>query len=115
MADARHQRLRAVQKRAFREADTPPTRPGFLFRAGTGARFEHRGIWYMYLDTVVYTRIFARVTPNKIMYSVRLDELHTRLLKRVKARDGVSESEQIRRALMIWFKQKGVLTSRRKA
>jgi hypothetical protein len=42
------------------------------------------------------------------MYSVRLDADHTRLLKLVKERDGIPESEQIRRALMIWFAQKGV-------
>jgi len=52
---------------------------------------------------------------QKIMYSVRLDEIHARLLKLVKARDGIPESEQIRRALMIWFEQKGVLkASKRK-
>ncbi len=47
------------------------------------------------------------------MYSVRLDPIHTRLLKVVKERDGIPESEQIRRALMIWFAQKGVMKPKR--
>jgi len=47
--------------------------------------------------------------PKKIMTSLRPDPLHARLLREIKARDGVPESEQIRRALMIWFEQKGVL------
>ena len=52
---------------------------------------------------------------NKIMYSLRLDPEQARLLKEVKARDGVPESEQIRRALVIWFEQKGVLKPKRKS
>ena len=44
-----------------------------------------------------------RTISDKIMYSVRLDAELARLLKDVKARDGVPESEQIRRALRIWF------------
>jgi hypothetical protein len=49
------------------------------------------------------------------MYSLRLDRNLARLLKRVKASDGIPESEQIRRALLIWFEQKGVLKPKRKA
>ena len=52
--------------------------------------------------------------PNKIMYSLRLEPEQARMLKTIKARDGVPESEQIRRALMIWFEQKGVLKPKRK-
>ena len=52
--------------------------------------------------------------PNKIMYSLRLEPDQARLLKAIKARDGIPESEQIRRALMMWFKQKGVLKPKRK-
>jgi hypothetical protein len=48
------------------------------------------------------------------MYSVRLDPELARLLKVVKERDGVPESEQIRRALVIWFEQKGVSKPKRK-
>jgi hypothetical protein len=51
---------------------------------------------------------------NKIMYSLRLEPEHARLLKAVKERDGIPESEQIRRALMIWFAQKGVVKPPRK-
>ena len=48
------------------------------------------------------------------MTSLRLDPEQARLLKVIKARDGVPESEQIRRALAIWFEQKGVLKTKRK-
>ena len=47
--------------------------------------------------------------PTKIMYSLRLEPEQARLLKAIKARDGIPESEQIRRALMIWFEQKGMV------
>jgi Ribbon-helix-helix protein, copG family len=49
------------------------------------------------------------------MYSLRLDHDLARLLKDVKARDGISESEQIRRALRRWFEQKGVLKRKRRS
>jgi hypothetical protein len=52
--------------------------------------------------------------PNKIMISLRLEPEQARLLKVVKARDGIPESEQIRRALGIWFAQKGVVKPTRK-
>ncbi len=52
---------------------------------------------------------------KKTMYSVRLEPEQARLLKVIKARDGVPESEQIRRALMLWFAQKGVLKPKRKS
>ncbi|HYT76452.1 MAG TPA: hypothetical protein VEL79_16970 [Vicinamibacterales bacterium] len=47
--------------------------------------------------------------PIKVMYSLRLEPEQARLLKTIKARDGIPESEQIRRALGLWFEQKGVL------
>jgi hypothetical protein len=52
--------------------------------------------------------------PHKILYSVRLEPLQARLLKVVKERDGVPESEQIRRALMAWFEEKGVLPAKKR-
>ena len=55
-----------------------------------------------------------RPSVNKVMYSLRLDPEHARLLKVVKTRDGIPESEQIRRALLVWFEQKGVLKPKRK-
>ena len=53
--------------------------------------------------------------PVKIQYSFRLDTDLARLLKAVKARDGIPESEQIRRALVVWFEQKGVMKPKRKS
>jgi len=52
---------------------------------------------------------------NKIKYALRLDPHLVDMLKQVKERDGISESEQIRRALAIWFEQKGVLKPKRKS
>jgi predicted DNA-binding protein len=49
------------------------------------------------------------VSPNKVMYSVRLDPELRNLLKMLRERDGIPESEQIRRALKAWFEQKGLL------
>jgi hypothetical protein len=54
------------------------------------------------------------VKPGKVMYSIRLDPAHKRLLAEIKARDGIPESEQIRRGLALWFAQKGVMKAKRK-
>ena len=48
-------------------------------------------------------------TSIKVMHSLRLDPAHSRLLKVIKERDGIPESEQRRRALLLWFSEKGVL------
>jgi hypothetical protein len=42
------------------------------------------------------------------MYSLRLDPELAFRLKVIKARDGIPESEQIRRALRLWFEHKGL-------
>jgi hypothetical protein len=47
--------------------------------------------------------------------SFRIDATQARLLKQIKTRDGIPESEQIRRALDLWFEQKGVMKPKRKA
>lgn len=46
------------------------------------------------------------MSPRKL-YSFAIDPDLAEALKRVKARDGVGESEQIRRALRKWFEVKG--------
>jgi len=51
---------------------------------------------------------------DKVMYSLRLDPDVLTLLKQIKARDGIPESEQIRRGLDLWFEQKGVKPKKRK-
>jgi hypothetical protein len=66
---------------------------------------------YKYIDDAMKRR---QADQSKVMYSLRLDRELAQLLKDVKARDGVPESEQIRRALLIWFEQKGVLKTKRK-
>jgi hypothetical protein len=47
------------------------------------------------------------MTPRR-KYSFYIDDGQAEGLKQVKARDGVLESEQIRRAVNDWLKKKGV-------
>ena len=42
-------------------------------------------------------------------YSFMIDDVLADGLKRIKERDGISESEQIRRAILAWLKEKGGL------
>jgi len=48
------------------------------------------------------------------LYTFAIDPDPANALKQVKSRDGVAESEQIRRALRRWFERKGVLKAERK-
>ena len=52
--------------------------------------------------------------PKQVMISVRLDQGDNALLQRLWERDGVAVSEQIRRGLRLWFKQKGLLRPKQK-
>lgn len=56
-------------------------------------------IWHLLYNNGVASR--KRVT-------FWLDERHTTALKAIKARDGVPESEQLRRALDLWIVEKGI-------
>ena len=47
-------------------------------------------------------------------YSFMIDAGLAEALKTVKERDGISEGEQIRRALRVWFQEKGVMKPERK-
>jgi len=51
--------------------------------------------------------------PTKRVYSFMIDPDSAALLKEIKERDGVAEAEQIRRALKLWFREKGVLKAER--
>ena len=53
------------------------------------------------------------MTPKKL-YTFAIDPDLAEALKRVKADDGIGESEQIRRALREWFERRGVMKSERK-
>ncbi len=53
------------------------------------------------------------MTPRK-RYSFWIDDEQSEGLKRVKNRDGVLESEQIRRAINDWLQKKGVKKAGRK-
>jgi hypothetical protein len=47
------------------------------------------------------------MAPRKIV-NFRIDEDLTLGLRRIKARDGIPESEQIRRGIRLWLKSKGL-------
>ena len=47
------------------------------------------------------------MVPRKIV-NFRIDEDLTLGLRRIKARDGIPESEQIRRGIRLWLKSKGL-------
>lgn len=53
------------------------------------------------------------MTPRR-KYSFYIDDEHVEGLKAVKERDGVLESEQIRRAISDWLVKKGVMKADRK-
>jgi flagellar basal body-associated protein FliL len=55
------------------------------------------------------------VKVRKVVYSLRLDPADAARLDEIRERDGVPASEQIRRALRMWFEQKGVLKAKRKS
>jgi hypothetical protein len=45
---------------------------------------------------------------QKRPYTLKIDEELLAALRHVKERDGISESEQIRRGIRLWLAQKGV-------
>ncbi len=45
---------------------------------------------------------------RRYIYNFAIDPELREGLRRLKARDGIPESEQIRRAIRLWLKQKGV-------
>ena len=53
------------------------------------------------------------MTPKRV-YSFMIDPELAEALKEIKERDGISEAEQIRRALRAWFTEKGVMQTERK-
>jgi hypothetical protein len=55
------------------------------------------------------------VTTIKRPYTLKIDPELLDALKAIKDRDGISESEQIRRGIRLWLAQKGVQTDRRRA
>ena len=54
------------------------------------------------------------MTPERRLYNFRIDADLDAGLKRVKERDGIAESEQIRRALREWLGKKDVMKAERK-
>ena len=52
--------------------------------------------------------------PKRTRYTFYIDPDLLDALKRIKERDGISESEQIRRALVLWSEQKGAMKLKRR-
>jgi hypothetical protein len=61
----------------------------------------------------VYTLDYDTMAPRR-RYSFWIDDQQAEGLKVVKERDGVLESEQIRRAINRWLEEKGVMKAERK-
>jgi hypothetical protein len=51
---------------------------------------------------------------SRKLYSFWIDRELAAGLKRIKERDGVPESEQIRRAVELWLRSKGAMKRRKK-
>ena len=58
--------------------------------------------------------LLAPMTPRRSRYTFFIDEDQRAALTTIKDRDGISESEQIRRAVKVWIEQKGVIKAERK-
>jgi hypothetical protein len=56
----------------------------------------------------VYTRVYNRYVVERIRYNFFIEQPQREGLRLVKERDGISESEQIRRAINAWLESKGV-------
>ena len=63
---------------------------------------------------IVVLHVYRVVVANKIMHSLRLDPEHSKLLRAIQERDGIPASEQMRRGLLLWFAQKGVVKTKGK-
>lgn len=67
------------------------------------------------IDVCYGTTYIYQVTPRRRkLYSFWIDPEQKEGLKRIKARDGVPESEQIRRAIDRWLATKGVKKKKEK-
>ena len=69
---------------------------------------------YQLFDTVGQCIYIGLLMTARRRYSFWIDEEQAKGLKAVKERDGVLESEQIRRAINDWLEKKGVRNPERK-
>ena len=53
------------------------------------------------------------MSPKKL-YSFKIDSEVATALKQIKVRDGIGESEQIRRGILLWLETKGVTPQKAK-
>jgi hypothetical protein len=68
-------------------------------------------------DKVLTYMYPCSTVPPKKPYTLKIDTELLAALRNIKTRDGIGESEQIRRGIQLWLKQKGVTikTERKRA
>jgi hypothetical protein len=81
-------------------------------KAARGRRFGGRSLESLKLGSNIHT-LKAHMTPRQ-RYGFWIDASQREGLRAVKERDGVLESEQIRRAINDWLQKKGVVKAERK-
>jgi hypothetical protein len=57
--------------------------------------------------------MYTYAMPEKIRYNFLIDEAQRDALRRIKERDGIPESEQIRRAIAEWLGRRGEVRAER--
>lgn len=57
--------------------------------------------------------MYTYAMPEKIRYNFLIDESQRDALRRIKERDGIPESEQIRRAIADWLERRGEMRAQR--
>jgi hypothetical protein len=76
-------------------------------RSGVPTYVSSRLVRYLRYNTVMALSI-------KRPYTLKIDPELLDALKAIKERDGISESEQIRRGIRLWLDQKGVKPGRQR-
>ena len=84
------------------EVNAHPTAAGREFNDDLLRCFSRH--YVSYVNEIIYNHHMA---PRKIV-NFRIDEDLALGLRRMKARDGIPESEQIRRGIRLWLKSKGI-------
>jgi hypothetical protein len=64
--------------------------------------------------TQAYTYVYLRLVAPRQRYNLFIDPEQKAALAAIKARDGIPESEQIRRAIDRWLEERGAVKAERK-
>lgn len=62
----------------------------------------------------MWQRVYTYSVTPRSRYNFFIDDEQREALRAIKERDGIPESEQIRRAINDWIQQKGVTKAERK-